>query len=285
VAILPLLLGNLLPLLHGGTFNPAILVWSVLAVLFITISTHFSGEYYDVREDILTEKMEKNAFSGGSQIIAQGILPASSAKIWSNVFIILACLIGAHLFFFYDISLLAIFLGFTGIVAGYFYSKPPFRWVNRGIGEILIGYCYGWLPLAVGSLLQSNRIFHEVHLMSVPIACSVFNIILINEFPDYPADLIAGKKNLVVRFGKKSNSVLYACMHVIGICGFILAARFYLPSFAFYCYLPVGIMALTLALIIISGGFQSRKILEWVCGLTILVNLLSTLVFIGGVVL
>ena len=121
--------------------------------------------------------------------------------------------------------------------------------------------------------------------MSVPIACSVFNIILINEFPDHPADVIAGKKNLVVRFGKKWSSFLYAFMHVVGVCCFLLAIYFYLPVLVFYFYLPIGITALALSVIIISGGFRSRKMLEWICGLTIVVNLLSTLIFIGGVVL
>ena len=131
--------------------------------------------------------------------------------------LILAGIIGLLLQLYYKTGPWTIPLGFMGMVAGFFYSTEPIRWVKRGIGEIIIGFSYGWLPIAVSFYLQTAHLAPLVHLMSLPIALSVFNVILINEFPDYPADLMEGKKTLTVRFGKKSASYIYAAACLGGV--------------------------------------------------------------------
>gem|GEM_PF-3507126 len=74
---------------------------------------------------------------------------------------------------------------------------------------MLIGFCYGWLPVAVGFYLQREGFVPAVHGVALPIAFSIFNVILVNEFPDYPADRAVGKRNLVVRLGRERASRVY----------------------------------------------------------------------------
>ncbi|MCX7966509.1 MAG: prenyltransferase [Syntrophorhabdaceae bacterium] len=112
-------------------------------------------------------------------------------------------MVGLIIQFYFKTGTWTIPLGVFGILSGFFYSMMPIRWVARGVGEILIGLCYGWLPVSVSFYLQIGEFNHIIHWVSIPIACTIFNVILINEFPDYPADIIAKKSNLVVRYGKK----------------------------------------------------------------------------------
>lgn len=48
-------------------------------------------------------------------------------------------------------------LGIIGILSGFFYSKMPVRWVTRGVGEVLIELCYGWLPITVSYYCKQQR--------------------------------------------------------------------------------------------------------------------------------
>jgi 1,4-dihydroxy-2-naphthoate octaprenyltransferase len=48
-----------------------------------------------------------------------------------------------------------------------------------------------------------------VNWLAVPIGLTIFNVILLNEFPDYPADLVTGKANMVMRLGPERASRLY----------------------------------------------------------------------------
>lgn len=283
VGIFPFALGASLSWYMYGTFNWPIFIWSLTAIVLIMLTTYYGGEYHDIKEDRLSAEMERNRFSGGSQVLLREGLPGSHAKIAGHVTVALACAIGLILQFYYKTGPWTIPLGVAGIISGFFYSRPPLRWVKRGIGEVLIGFCYGWLPVAVGFYLQTGTIDSIVHLVSWPIACAIFNVILINEFPDYPADLIEGKKNLVVRFGRDASAFIYIAMMVISWIGFSLSMVFGVPLVTAFFYLPIFALSLTLVIFMLKKDYLDRKRLERICALTIAVNLGTSLAYIFGI--
>jgi 1,4-dihydroxy-2-naphthoate octaprenyltransferase len=279
VGILPFILGTVLAWRRYDIFNWPVFIWSVIAVVLIMLSTYYGGEYHDLKEDKLSAEMERNVFSGGTQVIPKDLLPHKQAKIASYIAIALAGVIGLILQFYYKTGSWTIPLGVIGMIAGFFYSTPPLRWVKRGIGELLIGFCYGWLPVATAFYLQAGTIDNIVHWISIPIACTIFNVILINEFPDYPADLIEGKKNLVIRLGKNAAALLYIAMTVIAWIAFGLSVSQGLPAVTFLFYLPVFLVGLILVVLMSRRNYLDRKRLELICGLTIVVNLGSSLAY------
>ena len=279
VGILPFILGAVLAWHTYGVFDLPVFIWSTIAVVLIMLSTYYGGEYHDLKGDKLSAEMERNAFSGGTQVIVKKLLPHKQAKIASYIAIVLAGVIGLILQFYYKTGPWTIPLGVIGMIAGFFYSTPPLRWVKRGIGELLIGFCYGWLPVATAFYLQAGTIDNIVHWISIPIACTIFNVILINEFPDYPADLIEGKKNLVIRLGKNIAAFLYIAMTVIAWIAFGLAVSQGMPAVTFFFYLPVFLIGLILVVLMSKKNYLDRKRLELICGLTIIVNLGSSLAY------
>lgn len=280
VGVLPFILGAALAWRTYGVFDWPVFIWSTIAVVLIMLSTYYSGEYHDLKGDKLSAEMERNIFSGGTQVMVKDLLPYKQAKTASYITIALAGAIGLILQFYYKTGPWTIPLGVIGMIAGFFYSTPPLRWVKKGIGELLIGFCYGWLPVATAFYLQAGTIDNIVHWTSIPIACAIFNVILINEFPDYPADLIEGKRNLVVRVGKNTAAFLYIAMTVIAWIGFGLAMSQGLPAITLLFYLPVFIISLLLVVLMSKKNYLDKKRLELICGLTIVVNLGSSLAYI-----
>jgi 1,4-dihydroxy-2-naphthoate octaprenyltransferase len=283
VGVLPFCLGAVLAWRVTGNFNWPVFLWGTLAVVLIMLATYLSGEYYDIGEDRLSSRMERNPFTGGSQALVQGMVPRHHPKVGSYVALILAGIIGLLLQLYYKTGPWTIPLGFMGMVAGFFYSTEPIRWVKRGIGEFIIGFSYGWLPIAASFYLQTAHLAPLVHLMSLPIALSVFNVILINEFPDYPADLMEGKKTLTVRFGKKSASYIYAAACLGGVVLYPLSLLAGLSPYSILLYLPI--MALS---IMVTGGmlrqwYTDRAALEKMCGITIVINWLYAATYMLGI--
>jgi len=279
----PFILGAVLAWRTYEVFNWPVFILSAIAVVLIMLSTYYGGEYHDLKGDKLSAEMERNAFSGGTQVIIKNLLPHKQAQIASYIAIAQAGVIGLILQFYYKTGSWTIPLGVIGMIAGFFYSTPPLRWVKRGVGELLIGFCYGWLPVAAAFYLQAGTIDNIVHWISVPIACTIFNVILINEFPDYPADLIEGKKNLVIRLGKNTAALLYIAMTVIAWTAFGLSVSQGLPAVTFLFYLPVFILSLLLIVLMSKKDYLNRKRLELICGLTIVVNLGTSLGYILAV--
>jgi len=283
VGVLPFMLGTLLAYRIYGAFHMPVFIWSTVAVILIMLSTYYNGEYCDIVEDRLLTAMGRSAFHGGSGIIAEDVLSYKYAKIAGYVALVLAVIIGLILQFHYKTGLWTIPLGVIGIISGFFYSKMPVRWVARGIGEVLIGICYGWLPVAVSFYIQSGTIDSIVYWVSFPIACTIFNVILINEFPDYHADLIAKKSHLVVRLGKEKAAYLYVLITVIAWVTYVLSVRQGLPSIALVFYAPIFMVSLSVVIMMLCKKYLDRKLLEIMCGLTIVTNLGTTISYIIAV--
>lgn len=283
--ILPFAVGSIIALKITKTFNLPVFFLGFIAVALIMMAANLNGEIYDIEEDALSAKLGKNPFSGGSQIIVHGLVSPKKAALVSNLIIISAFAIGLLLQFYFKTGPWTIPLGLTGIFSGFFYSKPPFRWVKRGIGELFIAYSYGWLPVAAGFYLQASGINKLVHWISLPIACSIFNVILINEFPDYQPDLQAHKRNLLVRCGEKWGALIYALIALTGILTFLFSLTKGLPPITGVFYLPVAILSLTAIFMILSGKFHDRVWLEKMCLMTILVNIGTNIAFITGLLM
>ncbi|MCX8110278.1 MAG: prenyltransferase [Syntrophorhabdaceae bacterium] len=280
VGVLPFFLGAIMAYRMHNVFNLSLFLLSTVAVILIMLSTYYNGEYSDIKEDRLSFVYGKSAFAGGTQVIAQGILPRSYAKTASYIALGLTVIVGLIIQFYFKTGTWTIPLGVFGIISGFFYSMMPIRWVARGVGEILIGICYGWLPVAVSFYLQIGEFSPTVHWVSIPIACTIFNVILINEFPDYPADIIAKKSNLVVRYGKTKAGYLYIFMSVASIVFFVLSVFKGVPEIALLFYIPVILIKVSLIAMVFLKKYENRKTLELICGLTLTVNLATTLAYV-----
>jgi 1,4-dihydroxy-2-naphthoate octaprenyltransferase len=280
VGVLPFILGTVLAWKTTGIFNLPVFILGVIAVILIMLCTYYTGEYCDIFEDKLSADMDRNTFSGGSQVIVKNLLPDKYPMIAGYIALGLTVIVGLIIKFYYNTGILTIPLGIIGMISGFFYSKMPIRWVARGIGELLIGFCYGWLPVAVSFYLQVGMIDPVIHWISLPIACTIFNVILVNEFPDHPADLIARKSNLVVRFGKEKSAFIYIFVTVISWITFIFSIMQGLPSIALVYYTPVFAVSVFLVFMMFKKGYLRKKMLEAICGLTIVTNLGTSLAYV-----
>jgi len=271
--ILPFVLGNVIAQYVTGKFNWGIFGLSVLAVEFILLTIHYSSEYFDYEVDSLSAKYGKSKFSGGSQILQSGVIPRKKSLFASFICAIPAIFIGLLLQFRYNTGILTIPFGTLGLFLGITYSAKPIRWAYNGIGEIVIGFCYGWLTLVTAYYLQTGKTSAIVHLTAIPVALSIFNVILINEFPDYLADKEAGKNNLVVRFGQTNMSRLYVFVS-FGVClSYGLAIMKGLPIRAFFIFSPIILIAMITAYQMLRGEYKDSKKLDGICARTLIVNL------------
>ena len=285
VGVFPFILGTVLASSLGSNLNLIVSILGCLAVILIMLSTYYNGEFYDMTEDKITYENAKSNFAGGSHAMFEGKVQHKTVRNLGYISILLAILIGLSLQFIFNTGIWTIPLGVTGIVFGFFYSIPPFRWVRTGFGELMIGYAYGWLPVTVGFYINTGNFIDIINWISLPIAFTIFNVILINEFPDYPADCKTDKKNLTVRFGKIKASYIYITVTLLSVFSFLYSLTKGINFTTFYFYLPILIISLILILLVALKKYEDRKILEAICGLTIVTNLGTTIIYIISIML
>ncbi len=285
VGVLPFVLGTIIAYHQELVFNLAVLIWGIAGVVLIMLTTYFAGEYWDYREDELSARLHPSKFAGGSGVIHRGILPRHFARNASLVCVILALSVGLILQFGYGTGSWTLGLGVLGLLGGFFYSARPVRWVSTGFGEIWIAFCYGWLPIAASYYLQTGYISTIVHWLAIPVGLSICNVILLNEFPDYEADRAAGKKNILVRFGPKKGTYLYAYLSSGSWIFFIVSMYQGAPMATILFYMPVFFVSVFLTVMVLAGCWQDRKTLERLCAANILVNLGTTTAYILGFII
>ena len=280
VGILPFLLGTFLAWRLAGMFNPEVFILGVVAVTLIMLSTYHAGEYFDYREDAASDALHSNRFAGGSRLIPRGKMPRAVA-LWTSVIAISVSFgIGLVLQCIYKTGPYTLLLGCLGALSGFFYSTEPVRLVKRGVGEILIGFCYGWLPVASAYYIQTASIAPVIHWMSLPIGCSIFNVILLNEFPDYEADVAAGKRNLLYRTGRSNGKIVYIIFNILTCVTMMLSPFAGVSIKVIFFYLPVLLIALYVVFAIMKNRHEDPRQLEILCGLNIVINLGTTMAYI-----
>ncbi len=280
VGILPFILGTFLAYKINSAISIKIFVLGVSGVILIMLSTYHSGEYFDYEGDILANRLHKNRFAGGARVLPTGKI-SPLVPLWTSIVtLIIAGIIGIILQFVLKTGPYTLALGFLGAFPGFFYSTKPIRLVQRGFGEIFIGFCYGWLPVASAYYIQTGTIHPLVHWLALPIGFSIFNVILLNEFPDYEADKATDKKNLLYRLGKQKGMALYVICSLLTSLTMLLSPLWGIPLQAIYFYLPFLIISLFIIIMMLRAKYENHKILEILCGLNIAVNLGTSLAYI-----
>ncbi|MFH1928872.1 MAG: prenyltransferase, partial [Chloroflexota bacterium] len=262
VGVLPFALGGVLAWQQEGAFRWDVCVWGTLGVVLVMLATYYAGEYWDYEEDALSARWGPSRFAGGSRVLQRGFLPRHAALRASLISLLLALAVGLVLQLGYRTGPWTLPLGALGLLGGFFYSTRPLRWVSTGWGELWIAFCYGWLPVAVGYYLQAGRIAPLVHWLAIPIGLTIFNVILLNEFPDYPADTVTGKANLTVRLGRDRASFLYGLISLGSWAAMLLSLSHGVPTRALWFYLPILTLSLILVVLVVRGRWRDSATLE-----------------------
>src|SRR5262252_4938659 len=202
--LLPYLLGAAWAYGRAGTFD-AIAFWSGLAgVVFAVVGVEAFNEYFDSRMG--TDRVFNPA----------DLPPMSDAVLWLGVAVFaIAFAVGVHLTLAGGWPILAFAL--LGGAAAIFYVAPPIRWAYRGLGELVIALLYGpWMVL--GSMyLHTQRVSWPALAVSLVPGCLIMGLAVVNAIPDFHQDRLVGKRNLVVRLGRRRAVFLYLALSAAGL--------------------------------------------------------------------
>jgi len=232
--LLPYLLGAAWAYGMAGTFS-ASLFWSGLAgVVMSVVGVEAFNEYFDSR-------------MGTDRVFdPEDSPPMSAAVLWLGVAAFATALgVGLYLAAREGWPILA--FAALGGAAAIFYVAPPIRWAYRGLGETVIGLSYGpWMVL--GSLyLYTHALSWGALWASLVPGLLITALAVVNAIPDFHQDRLVGKRNLVVRLGRRAAVGLYLTLAALALAVVVLGVM--MGEF------PPGCLAalIALPLIAVSG--------------------------------
>ena len=243
------LVGSALGYATSNAFHPLLFILGLFSIMALHSGANLANDYFDHISGNDWVNKNPTPFSGGSRFIQKGILSPKAILLASLTCLAAGAAIGVIIVLMTR-RVFILIIGIVGLLGGFFYAAPPFKFGYRCIGEFVIGLLFGLLPVYGSYYLQTSTIDTVPLLPACIVSILIFLVILVNEFPDVAADAAVNKRTIVVRFGVPNSVWIYRAAFIASfiIAAVMLTYRTMFFAGLFYLFtLPIGIIAIKAA--------------------------------------
>ena len=244
--------GALLAILTKENFNLTKFLFGYFIFLLAQLSVQYSNDYFDYDVDRLTSP---TFFSGGSKVLQDNETLKIFSK-WISIFFVITSIILSILFvLLFKVSIKIIIMAVFANFLGWFYTAPPLKLSYRGLGEIVIILTVAVILPIAGFITIQDTLNKEIIVILVPLLLYTAMLAIAVQIPDYRADRIAGKKNLVSVYGRKAGFLflfifsLAASLYFIILAALNLFNRFYYYNINFILLVLISLPTLITSII------------------------------------
>lgn len=193
-AVAPVLVGSALAWRDGG-FDPRAAALCLGFALLVQIGTNFANDYYD-----FVRGADTAARVGPRRAVAAGWVSPQAMR-WAMYGVFAAA-------FACGLGLIAwgggwlILIGVASIVCGIAYTGGPWPLGYNGLGDVFVFIFFGLVAVGATYFVQTGQLVLDVWLAASAIGVLAANILVVNNYRDAETDAVAGKRTLVVRWGR-----------------------------------------------------------------------------------
>jgi len=216
---------SILPYLAGSFLAKSLSWFELMIGLTAVVGTHLGAnlinDYSDSRSGVDWKDRKFYGFFGGSKLIQDGVLSErfylGAALFW---FLLAFAAVGTlALARSPDVLVLYAIVFFLG----FFYSRKPFKFSYRRMGEAVIFILFGLAAVMGGYYIQTGD-FPSIKsfLLSLPFGFFTAAILFVNEVPDCNDDISCGKFTLVSVVGSAKAYVVYDMLMFMGFLAILL---------------------------------------------------------------
>ena len=252
-SVIPFVVGLLYSIWTFGNFNAVNMVLFFIGMVCFDMATTVMNNLMDyVKAKNETYRQEENIIGTSSLTVKQ------AAMIFGSL-VGVATIIGLILVMRTNVILL--FVGMLCFVIGIFYTFGPIPISRMPLGEVLSGVTMGfgifwiviflnspeasfaWMGLEEGMLIVRLALLDhfKVALLSLPLVCTIANIMLSNNLCDLETDITNHRYTLVYYIGKPMALTLYQGLYFISFVAIVLVVVFKIAPIMMLGTLVIGI--------------------------------------------
>ena len=193
---------------HDGFFVfPAALACLLFAMLS-QIGANFANDYYDHKKGADTAERV-----GPRRAVASGWVRPATMRVAMWIVLAAAFACGLTLLRFGGWPLLVV--GVASIIFAVAYTGGPWPLGYHGLGDVFVFVFFGLVAVCATYYVQAAphgaTLNAAVWIVAAAIGLLTVNILVVNNYRDAETDARAGKRTLVVRFGKKFARAQFSC--------------------------------------------------------------------------
>lgn len=204
VALAPVTVGTAVASTVGPVRWGAALA-ALAGALLIQIGTNFANDVFDHEKGADTAER-----LGPTRAVQSGILSARAVKLGMFTAFFAAFLAGLYLTAVGGAPVVVI--GIASILSGIAYTGGPYPLGYHGLGDLFVLVFFGFVAVCGTSFVASGSVPALAWLAAVPVGALATAVLVINNARDHQTDVGAGKRTLVVRFGRRFANHEYAAL-------------------------------------------------------------------------
>lgn len=205
-AVVPVLVGTAFALAHHRADFASAAICLGFALL-VQIGTNFANDYFD-----FVQGADTPARVGPRRAVAAGLIAPRTMLVATGLVLGLAFAVGLLLIRQGGWILLPI--GVVSIVCAIAYTGGPFPLGYNGLGDVFVFVFFGLVAVATTFYVQTGYVTADVVAGAAAIGLLAANILVANNYRDAETDARAGKRTLVVRFGRRFALWQYGLSHL-----------------------------------------------------------------------
>jgi len=233
-------------------FNPWLGLLAVLGVCLVHLGGNLLDDYFDWQDELLEYRLGlreqgEQAFTDKYPYLRDGSTTIGQLRAAIAVFFGLAALCGLIIWWVRDFDWNLVVIAAVAFFLCFFYSAPPLKLGFHGLGELVIGICFGpclvcgVYEAACGALYTPETGFAwHILLLGLAIGMFVTNILYTHSFVERHVDDVSHKKTLAVLL--KSDAACLTAYAIFLFVPFLLVIGCVLAGYIHWAYSLVLLM-------------------------------------------
>ncbi len=235
-AVAPVIAGTALAW-HDGHVQWLAAALCLWFALLVQIGTNFANDYYD-----FVNGADTAARVGPRRAVAAGLVTPARMRAVMYIVFAVAFVSGLSLIHWGGPWLLLV--GIASIICGIAYTGGPWPLGYHGLGDVFVFIFFGLVAVGTTYFVQTRALTLDALLLAAAIGGLAANILMVNNYRDVATDAAAGKRTLVVRWGRGYARAQFATALVVA---FALPVVLFIRGFGAWVALPLVLVPLALA--------------------------------------
>lgn len=194
-AVIPVAVGSAVAA-RAGAFALAPALGALAVALTVQIGTNFANDVFDYEKGADTEDR-----LGPTRAVQAGLL--SPAQMRRGMWLVFGACAAAGLYLTAVAGWPLLLIGVASILSGLAYTGGPYPLGYHGLGDVFVLVFFGFVAVCGTVYVQALGLVPLAWWAAVPVGCLSTAILVVNNLRDRHTDVVAGKRTLAVRFGRR----------------------------------------------------------------------------------
>lgn len=188
---------------RSGVFAPLPALAALLGAVLLQIGSNLANDVFDYEKGADTEER-----LGPLRVTQAGILSPAAMKRGMAVVFGLALALGVYLTWAAGWPIVVI--GLLSIAAAIAYTGGPYPLGYNGLGDVFVFLFFGLVAVVGTAWVASGELSAQALYAGAAVGALATNVLVVNNVRDVEQDAKAGKRTVIVRFGRRFGELQYA---------------------------------------------------------------------------